>query len=262
MDIVSYYSFQIITGTLTSLILTQVFKTVLNSIILGKLDFRTLKANGDFPSSHTATWIAFLTILWHSIISINYPFIEIKYVAFLLGLNTTMSTVTIICDAFGLRLTVQKIAETLKSLALLSKDVFNSVEDLITYKFSTENINSETLEKTFKEMLGPLKKKVGHLPHEVVGGFFKGLLIGLIFSYYNNSTLFITFTTLYALYIIATIAIFYREKIKKMKKLKAIDEEIEQLLEANNLATPEEIEENNRKIIELQKEKEKLLKNK
>lgn len=202
---------------LITMIFVQVFKTVLNSILIGRLDVKTLLADGDFPSSHTSVLIAFNIVFWKIVYMyhIDKPQVDI-FSSVLVGLVLGLWSCYEIRDAMGVRLRVQEHANAIKQIALTSKDMSNLIDEL--NKLET-NRNTKVLQHALDDLLKNLKLKAGHLPHEVVGGIFTGGFIGSLFTAIlsknvSAATLIIIF---FVIYVAITITIFVRRRKKEPK---------------------------------------------
>lgn len=198
--------FLLVMAAACSMIFAQSFKTILNSILKGKLCFNTLFSDGDFPSSHTTILISFNTVFWHIIYKyyIQNPAEDI-FACVLIALVLSLWTFYEIRDAMGVRLRVQEQAIVLNQLAKYSKDLTQTLE-----KQQEEPIISKTLSESLDNVLKKMKLKAGHLPHEVVGGIICGAFIGSIFTtfIFNYIVLRAVISLIFVLYIIGTLAFF------------------------------------------------------
>jgi len=201
-------------STVTTMVFVQVFKTILNSILIGKFDSKTLFSDGDFPSSHTAILVSFNIVFWYIIYSysINNPSINM-FSSILIGLVLALWSCYEIRDAMGVRLRVQEHAYAIKQIALSSRDMSDKLEKL---HLVDDAVNSKALEEEMDDLLSNLKLKAGHLPHEVLGGIVAGGFIGSIFTSAvdNNFTLLAVISIIFLAYISFTISIFIRKKKK------------------------------------------------
>lgn len=203
----------------TTVVFVQLFKTVLNSILVGKFDVKTLFADGDFPSSHTSILISFNIVLWHIIYvyHLSHPDCDMfgaVVAALVLGLWSCYE----IRDAMGVRLRVQEHAQAIKLIAEKSKDLSDIVENL---KLGDDDINTQALEKELDDLLKNLKLKAGHLPHEVLGGIVTGgLIAGMFISFMDrNFPQLALVATVFISYVFLTVLIFVRNRIKRNRKL-------------------------------------------
>lgn len=203
----------------TTVVFVQLFKTVLNSILVGKFDVKTLFADGDFPSSHTSILVSFNIVLWHIIYvyHLSHPECDMfgaVIAALVLGLWSCYE----IRDAMGVRLRVQEHAQAIKLIAEKSKDLSDIVENL---KLGDDDINTQALEKGLDDLLSNLKLKAGHLPHEVLGGIVTGgLIAGMFISFMDKNFAQLAFVaTVFVAYVSLTVLIFVRNRIKRGGKL-------------------------------------------
>ncbi len=205
-------------SSITTVVFVQMFKTILNSILIGKFDIKTLLSDGDFPSSHTAILVSFNIVFWNMIYSysINNPNTDM-FSSILVGLVLALWSCYEIRDAMGVRLRVQEHAHAIKQIALTSKDISDRIEKL---KLIENDTNSRALEEELDDILSNIKLKAGHLPHEVLGGIITGGLIGLLFIFGANANLelLILVALIFAIYVTLTILIFIRKRKKDEKE--------------------------------------------
>ncbi|MEG1705828.1 MAG: divergent PAP2 family protein [Clostridia bacterium] len=210
----------ILISSLSTLVFVQVFKTVLNSILIGKFDKKTLFSDGDFPSSHTAILICFNIIFWYIVYlySLANPTTDI-FVCVLIGLVLLLWSCYEIRDAMGVRLRVQEQAYAIKQIATTSKEMSDKLENL---NLVDENVNCDAIQEELDDLLVGLKLKAGHLPYEVFGGILTGTLIGLLYVTFfeSNLTLFITVSFIFISYILLTMLMFNNKRRKNIKKNK------------------------------------------
>lgn len=205
------------TCAVTTMIFVQVFKTVLNSILIGRLDLKTLLADGDFPSSHTAILISFnivslrLAYLYYT----NHPELD-AFPAVLASCILGLWSFYEIRDAMGVRLRVQEHAHAIKQIVLTSKDMSDMIDKL---RLVDNDRNSKALQSAFDDLLSNLKLKAGHMPHEVLGGIVTGGLIGSLFITVleRNFTIVTLIAITFVMYVAATVAIFIRRRKKESK---------------------------------------------
>lgn len=206
-------------STISTLTFVQVFKTILNSILLGRLDIKTLFSDGDFPSSHTAVLINFNIIFWYVVRTylIANPKTDI-FICILIGLVLLLWSCYEIRDAMGVRLRVQEQAYAIKQIATTSIEMSDKLENL---NLIDESANCDAIQEELDELLGGLKLKAGHLPYEVFGGILTGTLIGLMFiTFFENTTsLFITASSIFAFYVVFTMLVFDNKRRKNIKRL-------------------------------------------
>jgi acid phosphatase family membrane protein YuiD len=155
-------------SAITTVVFVQLFKTILNSILIGKFDLKTLLSDGDFPSSHTSILVSFNIVFWLLIYvyHLSHPEVDM-FAAVLSGLVLALWSCYEIRDAMGVRLRVQEHAHAIKLIAQTSKELSDKLDDL---KLGDDNLNSKALEESLDNLLKNIKLKAGHLPHEVLGG--------------------------------------------------------------------------------------------
>jgi len=204
-------------STVTTMVFVQVFKTVLNSILIGKFDAKTLFSDGDFPSSHTAILVSFNIVFWYIIYSysINNPTVNM-FACVLIGLVLALWSCYEIRDAMGVRLRVQEHAYAIKQIALSSRDMSDKLDQL---HLVDDAVNSKALEEEIDDLLSNLKLKAGHLPHEVLGGIVAGGFIGCMFisAADNNLKILALICAMFVAYVSLTILIFIRKRKKNDK---------------------------------------------
>ena len=204
--------------TVFTMVFVQVFKTLLNSIIVGKLDAKTLLSDGDFPSSHTAILVSFNIVFWHMIYSyaINNPQVDM-FSSVLVGCVLVLWSCYEIRDAMGVRLRVQEHAHAIRQIAMSSRDMSDRLDKL---RVVDNDINAKTLQQEFDDLLGNLRLKAGHLPHEVLGGIISGVFIGSMFvsTIDKNFTVLALIGVTFVAYVVITILVFVRNKKKNQKK--------------------------------------------
>ena len=211
-DIIVNSLIQLFFCAVSTMVFVQVFKTLLNGIANGKLDPKTLVADGDFPSSHTAILISFNIVFWYLMYSytINNPTYDM-YGPVLCGAFFVLLSCYIIRDAMGIRLRVQEHAQIIAELATYTS---NSFAKLVHVEY---DVNTQTLQQELNDLLKNHKLKAGHLPHEVLGGIFVGGFIGIMFVSVisKNFTVLVVTATTFVSYIIITILVFIGNKKKK-----------------------------------------------
>jgi len=204
-------------STVTTMVFVQVFKTVLNSILIGKFDAKTLFSDGDFPSSHTAILVSFNIVFWYIIYSYSINNTSVNmFSSVLIGMVLALWSCYEIRDAMGVRLRVQEHAYAIKQIALSSRDMSDKLEQL---HLTEDAVNSRALEEELNVILSTLKLKAGHLPHEVLGGIVSGGFIGCIFISIaaGNFKILALICIMFLAYISSTILIFIRKRIKNDK---------------------------------------------
>lgn len=134
---------------LTGWLVAQVFKTIINALLLGKFDWERMVGSGGMPSSHSSTVCA-LVIAIGKTSGTRSPLFAIAFVLSLI----------VMYDAMGVR------RETGKQAQILNQ--------MITKWMDEESKRTPLLgDKKLKEM-------VGHTPFEVVAGAILGIAIGFI----------------------------------------------------------------------------------
>jgi acid phosphatase family membrane protein YuiD len=221
-------------SSISTVVFVQIFKTVLNSILIGKIDFKTLFSDGDFPSSHTAVLVSFNIVFWNLVYSysIKNPSTDM-FASFLAGTILTLWSCYEIRDAMGIRLRVQEHAKIIQILGLSSKDLSGKLEK---FKLIDNDTNSQALQEELDDLLSNIKLKAGHLPHEVMGGIVTGGFIGyiIIFIANNNFKMLKISFTLFILYILSTLFIFNRKRMKMKLKFNTETNEKEEIIDVKD----------------------------
>lgn len=138
----SEYKFIII--PILSVIVAQIIKTIIETIINKRFDVRRLfNGSGGMPSSHSTLVVSLVTI-----IGLNYGISSIYF-----AISLILSLV-VLYDAMGIRYETGKQAEIINKISKQIK---------------------------FKEFIS-LKEKIGHKPIEVLGGIITGIVMAIILN--------------------------------------------------------------------------------
>lgn len=141
-----FYKYRYLLVPLVALILCQVIKFIIESIINKELRFdRLFNGSGGMPSSHTTFSVALTTLL----------FLEHGGSSEYFAISLIFALI-VMYDAMGVRY------ETGKQATVLN----NIVDELGLKK---------------KNNLKELKEQIGHKPYEVLGGIVLGILVSFIF---------------------------------------------------------------------------------
>lgn len=158
-------------------VLSQAFKTVLNFFTTRKFKLKMVLSDGDFPSTHTTTSItAVITICYDLvpiIVSDSATEVEKSHSLAILAI-TVLWAAFIIRDALGIRLRVQELSKTVYSVLTDSKKV-------------EESSISENLQEFWAKLASGINLKVGHMPHEVIGGLILGIIFGFGANFYRTA---------------------------------------------------------------------------
>ena len=142
---------------ISSWLVAQVLKVIINAIVNKKLDIHRLFGDGGMPSGHSATVsaMAMMSLLHYGVGSFEFAI-------------STMLAIIVMHDAMGVRLETGKQAEIINELTALFEEIADDFN------------NEETWEKKFKKVFSEdkLKEYVGHTPIQVIAGCLLGLLIG------------------------------------------------------------------------------------
>lgn len=208
MNTIFFWNFLriILIASFGAIISSQIFKFILNGVIEKKVNLKTLTADADFPSSHTAFTTAFSVI---SIIVITESVEKNNTENLVLAIGSVLVSFlivnisVIIRDALGVRrITGQNSLYLKETLSILS-----------------ENKIEKAIQARFKEIGETICIKSGHLPHEVIGGAFLGVLVAMIVA---TKEIFLDYTSYYLLIVAAVlyviIMIFWVSRKSKKKQ--------------------------------------------
>lgn len=131
---------------ISTLIICQLIKFIIDSIKKGELDYkRLLSGSGGMPSSHTALCVSLTTMLL-----LNEGADSASFA------TSLVLTMIVAYDGMNVRLETGKQAKTINTL----------VESIFK-----------------KNKYGKLKEEMGHKPKEVLFGILLGILTALIYTY-------------------------------------------------------------------------------
>lgn len=141
---------EILTVSLLAWFVAQVFKTIINFILLGKFQLERMWGDGGMPSAHSATVCAMVIATARSE-GINSAIFAVAAVVAIITMH----------DAMGVR------RETGEQAKVLNKMIEQWID--VTEK------NSPFLQNMH------LKEMVGHTPLQVLAGFLVGVLVGFLY---------------------------------------------------------------------------------
>lgn len=160
---------------------TQLLKTFFKALVTGTFNRKTLTSDGDFPSSHSSLVSSMTVLAWANVINLNSKDIAIINLSIIVAGAVTVHALTTLRDALGVRHTVEILC--IFSRMFLSWNKKN-VEELESKIPDFDKSVSDGIQNNFEDIAKPLNIKSGHLPHEVVGGIFWGILISITTSSY------------------------------------------------------------------------------
>lgn len=141
---------EILTISILGWLIAQVLKTIINFILLGKLQIERMWGDGGMPSAHSATVCAMTVAVGRSV-GPQSPLFAVACVVAIITMH----------DAMGVRHETGEQAKVLNSI----------IESWI-----------EITEKNAPFLQGMhLKEMVGHTPHQVVAGIAVGVAVGLLY---------------------------------------------------------------------------------
>lgn len=190
---------------------SQIFKTFLNFCTTRQFKIKMLFSDGDFPSTHTTTAITAVIAICYEELPILLSEITTeteKSLAMGVLAVVILWAAFIIRDALGIRLRVQELSHTVCKMLTDSKDVEGSPI-------------SENLQVFWSTLAGGINLKVGHMPHEVIGGLILGVIFGFGSSFlrYGNYVMFWVDAVCFVCYTIITFIVIGRTR-KRMKTIK------------------------------------------
>lgn len=159
---------------------TQLLKTFFKTLITGKFNKKTLTADGDFPSSHSSLVSAITTVAWIRVINLSISNQQTDN-ALITAFGITVFTVITIRDALGVRRTVGILCEGCKKIISSNRE---TLDELNLKLPDIDKVATNRIQNNFEDIAKTLNIKSGHLPHEVVGGMFWGILISITISTY------------------------------------------------------------------------------
>ncbi len=147
-DILSFN--RILTVSLLAWFVAQVLKTIINFILLGKLQLERMWGDGGMPSAHSATVCA-MAIATARCEGVNSAIFAVACVVAIITMH----------DAMGVRHETGEQAKVLNQM--------------IEHWIDVSEKNAPLLQSIH------LKEMVGHTPLQVVAGFLVGLAVGLLY---------------------------------------------------------------------------------
>ncbi len=185
-DVVTMVVYIAITFILSS-VGSQILKKFFNFVTTRQFDLKKFTQDGGFPSSHSAFSvsmgiIAIFFSIWAIKNNFSYEFCALTLIVTFVAINHIC---IVIRDALGVRRSVGKLADALQKLNKTNKETLTLIEQ--------DNNVTQRIQENFEEIAKLTKIKSGHLPHEVIGGIFWGILASTTTSvcYYGYSKLFI-----------------------------------------------------------------------
>ena len=140
----------ILSVALTSWLVAQVLKTIINFVLLGKFQLERMWGDGGMPSAHSATVCAMAIVTGRSA-GISSPIFAVACVVAIITMH----------DAMGVRHETGEQAKVLNQMIAQWIDVSEK--------------NAPFLQNMH------LKEMVGHTPLQVVAGVLLGSLVGFLF---------------------------------------------------------------------------------
>lgn len=188
-------------------VFSQTFKTFLNFCTTREFKLKMLLSDGDFPSTHTTTSIAAVIISCYELMPIALNESEqqsIRTIASAAIVTIVLWAAFIIRDALGIRLRVQELSHTVHSMLTSSQNVEGRPI-------------SDNLQEFWSELASGINLKVGHMPHEVIGGLILGVIFGFGASFLRHENFFMFFVDLaiFIAYSIITFFVIGRNRKKK-----------------------------------------------
>ena len=179
---------------------SQTFKTLLNFCTTRRFKFKMLFSDGDFPSTHTTTAITGVIIACYELLPLVFDSTkpeDTKTLASAIVIAIVLWAMFIIRDALGIRLRVQD------RLLVASSDVEGAPI-------------SENLQVFWSSLAKGINLKVGHMPHEVIGGLILGVIFGFgsAFLRHGKLVLFIVDVVASVIYFIITFIVIGRNRKK------------------------------------------------
>lgn len=187
---------------------SQAFKTFLNFTTTRSFKTKMLFSDGDFPSTHTTTSVTAVIIMCYELIPIalNVDNSEIiRTIASAVIIAVILWAAFIIRDALGIRLRVQELSKI--------------VHEMLTHSNFEGSPISDNLQDFWSTLAQGINLKVGHMPHEVIGGLILGVIFGFGASFLrkHNYIMFIVDLVIFIAYTIITFIVIGRKR-KNLKK--------------------------------------------
>lgn len=184
---------------------SQVFKTLLNFCTTRTFKLKMLVSDGDFPSTHTTTSVAAVIVVCYELmpIALNSASEEIRIIASSVIVAVALWAAFIIRDALGIRLRVQELSKTVSRLLTDSQEVEGAPI-------------SDNLQEFWTELASGINLKVGHFPHEVIGGLILGIIFGVGASSLraSNHLVFMIDIAVFVIYTIISFIVVGRKRKK------------------------------------------------
>ena len=188
-------------------VFSQTFKTFLNFCTTREFKIKMLFSDGDFPSTHTTTSVAAVIISCYELVPIALNESEvnsIRKIASAAIVIIVLWAAFIIRDALGIRLRVQELSHTVHTLLTTSQNVEGRPI-------------SDNLQEFWSELASGINLKVGHMPHEVIGGLILGVIFGFGASFlrHQNYVMFFVDLIAFLVYAVITFIVIGRNRQKK-----------------------------------------------
>lgn len=187
-------------------VFSQVFKTFLNFCTTRSFKIKMLFSDGDFPSTHTTTSVTAVIVICYELMPIAFsetlPEVT-RTVASSVIVAVALWAAFIIRDALGIRLRVQELSKTVFRMLTNSQDVGDTPI-------------SDNLQEFWTELASGINLKVGHMPHEVIGGLILGIIFGVGASSLRSSNYMLFFIDIivFILYTIISFKVIGRKRKK------------------------------------------------
>ena len=189
-------------------VFSQAFKTFLNFTTTRSFKFKMIFSDGDFPSTHTTTSVTAVIIMCYELFPLAFSetaSFETKTTSAAIIIAVVLWAAFIIRDALGIRLRVQELSKIVHEM-------------LIHSNFDGSPI-SDNLQEFWSTLADGINLKVGHMPHEVIGGLILGVIFGFGASFLrkHNYVMFIVDLVIFIIYTIVTFIVIGRKRgnIKK-----------------------------------------------
>ena len=190
---------------------SQAFKTLLNFSTTRSFKLKMIFSDGDFPSTHTTTSVTAVIIMCYELVPIVFNediSYEFRTISAAIIIAVILWAAFIIRDALGIRLRVQELSKTVYTMLMNSHFDGSPVSD--------------NLQDFWADLASGINLKVGHMPHEVIGGLILGVIFGFGASFLRKQN-YLMFGIDLAIFIIYTIITFIvigrkRRNIKILKK--------------------------------------------
>ncbi|MEG2310907.1 MAG: divergent PAP2 family protein [Clostridia bacterium] len=213
----------VVIAAISGWLISQLFKAVLNTLISKNYSqmyfIKSFFSDGDFPSSHTC-------------FSLSAYIVGMSFLIYAMNCSSSVSEAICICGVISIWSIFEfviikdsvSVRGTLKKTNIANKEMCDHMS-LNAQIYCSNSTNTKSLQEFWSSISNGININVGHMPHEVIGGVFLGLFIGLgiSFSIWENSELLKINNILFFIYIvITTYTLTHKEKvlaiIKKIKK--------------------------------------------